>query len=74
MRNVFRVLMVTAAFAVLAARPHVAGVYVSTANSLPVLRAIADEGLTGVVTVITTDLFPALSPFIESGRVTAMIH
>lgn len=60
--------------AVLAARPHVAGVYVSTANSLPVLRAIEDEGLTGVVTVITTDLFPALSPFIESGRVTATIH
>lgn len=60
--------------AVLAARPDVAGVYVSTANSLPVLRAIEDEGLTGEVTVITTDLFPALSPFIESGRVTATIH
>ena len=60
--------------AVLAARPHVAGVYVSTANSLPVLRAIEDEGLADRVTVITTDLFPALSPFIESGRVTATIH
>ena len=60
--------------AVLSARPHVAGVYVSTANSLPVLRAIEDEGLTGEVTVITTDLFPALSPLIESGRVTATIH
>jgi LacI family transcriptional regulator len=60
--------------AVLAARPQVAGIYVSTANSLPVLRAIEDEGLTGEVTVITTDLFPALSPFIESGRVTATIH
>ena len=60
--------------AVLVARPHVAGVYVSTANSLPVLRAIEDEGLTGEVTVITTDLFPALSPLIESGRVTATIH
>jgi len=60
--------------AVLAARPKVAGVYVSTANSLPVLRAIEDEGLADRVTVITTDLFPALSPFIESGRVTATIH
>jgi LacI family transcriptional regulator len=51
----------------------VAGVYVSTANSLPVLRAIEDEGLAGKVTVITTDLFPALSSLIESGRVAATI-
>jgi LacI family transcriptional regulator, galactose operon repressor len=57
-----------------AAYPHLAGVYVSTANSLPVLQAIEDEGLAGKVLVITTDLFPALLPHIRSGRVAATIH
>lgn len=59
---------------VLAGRPEVAGVYVSTANSVPVLRAIADAGRDGKLTVITTDLFPALCPHIASGSVTATIH
>jgi LacI family transcriptional regulator len=57
-----------------ARRRPVAGVYVSTANSLPVLQAIEDEGLAGGVTVITTDLFPDLLPHITSGRVAATIH
>ena len=57
----------------LAEQPEVVGVYVSTANSLPVLRAIDDEGLTGKVTVITTDLFLSLVPLIESGRVAATV-
>jgi LacI family transcriptional regulator len=59
---------------VLAAASEVSGVYVSTANSIPVLRAIEDEGLGGKVTVITTDLFPALLPHIRSQRVAATIH
>jgi LacI family transcriptional regulator len=59
---------------VLASTPHVAGVYVSTANSMPVLRALDDQGLTDGITVITTDLFPALAPLIESGRVAATIY
>jgi LacI family transcriptional regulator, galactose operon repressor len=59
---------------VLARRRRVAGVYVSTANSLPVLRAIEDEGLAQQITVIATDLFPALVPLIEGGRVAATIH
>jgi LacI family transcriptional regulator len=60
--------------AVLAARPRIDGVYVTTMNSLPVLRAIEDEGLGKRVTVVTTDFFPALAPPIESGRVAATIH
>jgi LacI family transcriptional regulator, galactose operon repressor len=60
--------------AVLGARRRIDGVYVTTMNSLPVLRAIEDEGLAETVTLITTDLFPALSPHIESGRVAATIH
>jgi LacI family transcriptional regulator len=56
---------------VLTSTPDIAGVYVSTANSVPVLRAIEDVGLAGRATVITSDLFPTLAPLIESGRVAA---
>jgi LacI family transcriptional regulator, galactose operon repressor len=59
---------------VLSSTPDIAGVYVSTVNSVPVLRAIEDVGLTRRVTVITSDLFPALGPFIESGRVAATMY
>lgn len=54
--------------------PELAGAYVSTSNSLPVLQAIEEAGLGGRVTVITTDLFPALVPLIRSGRIAATIH
>jgi LacI family transcriptional regulator len=49
------------------------GVYVGTANAPPVLRALEAEGLAGRVTVITTDLYPELAPFIESGTISATI-
>ncbi|MPZ16812.1 MAG: substrate-binding domain-containing protein [Luteitalea sp.] len=58
---------------VLTDQPDVAGVYVSTANSLPVIEAIERRGLSEV-TLITTDLFPALVPLIESGRIAATMH
>ena len=54
--------------------PDIAGVYVSTVNSVPVLRAIEDLGLGGRLVVITSDLFPALAPLIESGRVAATMY
>ena len=50
------------------------GIYVNTANSLPVLRALEEQGLLGRVQVITTDLFPELVPLIESGSVLATLH
>jgi LacI family transcriptional regulator, galactose operon repressor len=59
---------------VLTKTPDIAGVYVSTVNSVPVLRAIEDVGLAGRATVIASDLFPALAPLIESGRVTATMY
>jgi len=59
---------------VLTATPDIGGVYVSTVNSIPVLRAIEDVGLAGRATVITSDLFPALGPYIESGRVAATMY
>lgn len=58
----------------LARAPEVTGVYVTTANSLPVLRALEDEGRLGRVTVVATDLFPALLPHIRSQHVAATIH
>jgi LacI family transcriptional regulator len=61
-------------YAVLTSEPDITGVYVSTINSLPVLRAIEEVGLSGRATVITSDLFPALAPFIESGRVAATMY
>ena len=57
-----------------AAAPGIRGVYVATANSMPVLRALRESGRAGSVTVIATDLFPELVPFIESGAVAATIH
>jgi LacI family transcriptional regulator len=59
---------------VLTSTPDIGGVYVSTVNSIPVLRAIEDVGLAGRATVITSDLFPALGPYIESGRVAATMY
>ena len=58
----------------LAASPNIRGIYVSTANSMPVLRAIGESGRANNVAVITTDLFPELVPFIQSGVVAATIH
>ncbi len=56
------------------AHPAISGVYVSTANSPPVLRLLDDLGLAGRVTVISTDLFPALATAITEGKVAATIH
>ena len=55
-------------------KPHPIGIYVSTANSLPVLRALEERKLLGQVEVITTDLFPELVPFIESGKILATLY
>ena len=59
--------------ALLRDRSDVCGVYVGTANSLPVLQAIAEAGRGERISVITTDLFPALIPLIRSGRILATI-
>jgi LacI family transcriptional regulator len=59
---------------VLTRESDIAGVYVSTVNSIPVLKAIEDLGLDGRTVVVTSDLFPALAPFIRSGRVAATMY
>jgi LacI family transcriptional regulator len=56
------------------ANPDLAGIYVSTVNSMPVLDAVSARGLTGKVIVITTDLFPALADRIRAGDVVATVY
>jgi LacI family transcriptional regulator len=50
------------------------GLYISTANSMPVLQALEEEGLLGKIQVVATDLFAELVPLIESGKVLATIY
>ena len=62
------------ALAVLRANPQLKGIYVSTVNSLPVLRAAEHEGRLSELTVVTTDLFPELVDWIRRGRVAATVY
>ncbi len=49
-------------------------IYISTANSVPVIRALEELKLLGRVQVIATDLFPELVPLLESGKVLATLY
>ena len=51
-----------------------AGIYVTTEASIPVLRAVRDANLLDRLTIITTDLFPSLVPYLRSGTVAATIY
>jgi LacI family transcriptional regulator len=50
------------------------GLYISTANSAPVLKALHEEGLLGKIQIVTTDLFGELVPLIESGQILATLY
>jgi LacI family transcriptional regulator len=50
------------------------GLYVSTANSVPAIRALRDIGKLSQVAIVTTDLFPELVPLIRDGIVKATIY
>lgn len=50
------------------------GLYISTANSVPVLQALEEQGLLGKVQVVTTDLFQELVPLIETGQILATLY
>jgi LacI family transcriptional regulator len=54
--------------------PDLAGIYVTTEASIPVLNAARDAQMLDKMTVITTDLFPALVPEIKSRAVAATIY
>jgi LacI family transcriptional regulator len=54
--------------------PDLAGIYVTTEVSIPVLKAARDANLLDRLTIITTDLFPDLVPYIRSSAVAATIY
>lgn len=54
--------------------PDLAGIYVTTEASIPVLNAARDARMLDQITFITTDLFPALVPEIRSRAVAATIY
>lgn len=53
---------------------ELAGIYVTTEASIPVLKAAEDAKLLDRLTIITTDLFPDLVSYIRSGAVIATIY
>lgn len=55
-------------------RDDLAGIYVTTEASMPVLKAAEDAKLLDRLTIITTDLFPDLVPYLRSGAVIATIY
>ncbi|HEY3971609.1 MAG TPA: LacI family DNA-binding transcriptional regulator [Candidatus Sulfotelmatobacter sp.] len=54
--------------------PDISGIYVTTEVSIPVLNAARDANLLERLTIITTDVFPGLVPYIRSGAVAATIY
>jgi ABC-type sugar transport system substrate-binding protein len=58
----------------LKANPKIVGIYVTTELSIPVIQAAKDIGRISDLTIVTTDLFPALVNEIRSGAVTASIY
>jgi len=54
--------------------PLAKGIYVATANSMPVVKALEESGLAGKIKVVGTDLFPAMFPYIRSGTIAATIY
>jgi LacI family transcriptional regulator len=62
------------ALELLRGHPKLKGIYVSTVNSLPVLRAAEEEGRLASLTVVTTDLFPELVDWIRAGKVVATVY
>ena len=54
--------------------PALRGMYVSTVNSLPVLRAARELGRIDDLFIVTTDLFPDLVSWIRAGKVAATVY
>ena len=57
----------------LSKNPKLRGIYVSTVNCLPVCLAVREHRRTDV-RLITTDLFPQMVPYFESGIIGASIY
>jgi LacI family transcriptional regulator len=63
-----------ATVSLLAHKPRPIGIYISTANSLPVLSALEERSALDHIHVIATDLFPELLGFLESGKILATLY
>jgi len=57
-----------------AAHPDLAGLYVTTEASMPVVEAARDAGILGRLSIITTDLFPKLADELRAGNIAATIY
>src|SRR5271157_3001741 len=55
-------------------RTTIAGLYVSTANCLPVCRAVTTLGLSQKVKLIASDLFLEMMPYFDMGVIAASIY
>jgi LacI family transcriptional regulator len=51
-----------------------AGIYISTVNSIPVCRAVEIEGMAGKIKIISTDLFAEVTPYFMNGTLSASIY
>lgn len=63
-----------AALALFQKHPAIQGIYITTADSLPVLRAARETGVLGRARIVTTDLSPDLAHMIENDFVLATIY
>lgn len=63
-----------AAQGMLASFPNIGGIYVSTANSIPVCRVLEEAGMAGKIQVVASDIFAELNTRIRSGTVFAAIY
>jgi len=57
-----------------AEHPDLAGLYVTTEASMPVIEAARDAGILGQLSIITTDLFPKLADELRAGNIAATIY
>lgn len=62
------------ALALMRSKPQPEGLYLSTANSMPVFKALDELKLLGKVQIIATDLFQEIVPLIEDGKVLATMY
>lgn len=54
--------------------PQLAGIYVTTANCMPVCHSLSSRELVGKTVLITTDLFPQMRAFLENGTISASFY
>ena len=60
--------------ALLDEKPALRGIYVSTVNCMPVVRAVQERKRAGKIRLITTDLFREMIPHLQQGTISASIY